>query len=176
MQKRRSEQEQRRYILNERIEARELRVLNDRGEHVGVLAKEAAINKAYEEGIDLVLISPHATPPVAKLIDFKKFLYQENKKNRDAKKGTRKGNTKDIQLSLFIGPNDFDRMVQKAQEFLRDGFQVRIKLVLKGREVIKRDMAFELIKRFIENCGECTVALPPKLQGRTILAVIVHKR
>jgi translation initiation factor IF-3 len=164
------------YQLNFRINAPTLRVIDDQGKQVGVISKQEALNVAGEKGLDLVLIAPNANPPVAKIIDFKKFLYQEEKKQKEARKGQRKGVVKDIKLSLFIGPADFERMVNKGKQFIDDGNQLRINLGLKGREMGKKTMAFDLIKRYISGLGEVSLAKEPRLDGRVIRAVMSKKK
>jgi len=153
-----------------------LRVIDSQNNQIGILTKEEALKKAYNEGVDLVLIAPNANPPVAKLIDFKKFLYQLEKKEKEAKKGVKKGVVKDIQLSLFIGPADLERLINKGKEFLEDGHQLRISLTLKGREIVKKQMAFDLINRFISQLGEINLSKPPRLEGRVIRTVLARKK
>lgn len=126
--------------------------------------------------MDLVLIAPTANPPVAKITDFKKFLYQEEKKQKEAKKGIKKSILKDIKLSLFIGPADLERQIEKGIEFINEGNQVRLNLTLKGRENAKKEMAFELMKRFISQLGEVNVSKEPRLEGRVVRAVISKKK
>jgi translation initiation factor IF-3 len=164
------------YILNERINAQTIRLIDYLGKQVGVFSRYEALNLAREKGLDLVLIAPFAQPPVVKLIDFKKFLYQENKKQKKAKKGFKKSLTKDIKLTLFVGPNDLGRLVDKAKEFIKDGHQVRLKLLLRGREITKKAMAFELINRFISLLGDVNISTLPKLQGKVIICVVSKKK
>jgi translation initiation factor IF-3 len=95
-------------------------------------------------------------------------LYQEEKKAKEAKKGIKKSTVKDIKLSLFIAAGDLERMVNKGVEFLNDGSQVRLNLTLKGREVGKREMAFELMKKFIAHMGEVNISKEPRLEGRVV--------
>lgn len=164
------------YITNWRIEATELRVISSKGEQIGVMSKADALAKAQAEELDLVLIAEHAKPPVAKLIDFKKFLYQEEKKQKEARKGVKKGVVKDLKLSLFIGPADLERMIQKGLEFLKEGNQVRLNLGLRGREMGKTTMAYALINSCIAQLGDVNVAKEPKLEGRVIRAVVAKKK
>jgi len=164
------------YTINYRIEAPSLRVINDKGEQVGILTKEEALRMAGDQYIDLVLIAPKANPPVAKLIDFKKFLYQEEKKEKEAKKGIKKSDTKDVTLSLFIGPADLDRLIKRGVEFLHDGHQLRINLTLRGREVVKKQMGYDLVNKFITKLGEVNISKPPRLEGRVIRAVVAKKK
>lgn len=164
------------YLLNYRIEAPTLRVIDNQGKQLGVLSKQEALIQAQERNEDLVLIAQHADPPVAKIIDFKKFLYQEEKKSKEARKGIKKSIVKDLKLSLFIGPADFDRIVNKGIEFLKAGSQVRLNLTLKGREMGKKQMAFDLIKKYISKLGEVNVSKEPRMEGRVIRAVVARKK
>jgi len=164
------------YFINFRIEAPELRVLDEKGEQIAVMSRQDALNKAQELGGDLVLIAPKALPPVAKIVDFKKFLYQEEKKEKDAKKGIKKGVVKDVNLGLFIGQADMDRMMRRSLEFLGDGHQVRINLLLRGRENAKKDMAFALVNKFIVSLGDVNISKEPKLEGKIVRAVVAKKK
>ncbi|OGK62446.1 translation initiation factor IF-3 [Candidatus Roizmanbacteria bacterium RIFOXYB2_FULL_38_10] len=168
---------QRKYwTVNFRITAPQLRVIDHEGKQVGVLSKDDALRIAQEKEMDLVLIAERAQPPVAKIIDFKKFLYQEEKKLKEARKGIKRSVVKDVKLSLFIGPADLERLVNKSKEFLSKGSQVRINLTLKGREMGKRDMAFDLIKKYLTSLGEINISKEPRLEGRVIRAVVARKK
>ncbi len=153
-----------------------MRVLDAQGEQIGILSKAEALAKAQELGLDLVLIADKANPPVAKIIDFKKFLYAQEKKLKEAKKGAKKSGVKDIQLSLFIGQADLERLVIKGQEFVNEGNQLRLNLTLKGREIIKRDMAMQLMQKYISLLTEINISKEPRLEGRVMRAVISKKK
>ncbi|MDH7476553.1 MAG: translation initiation factor IF-3 [Microgenomates group bacterium] len=162
--------------MNHRIEAPTLRVVDEKGAQIGVMTKQEALNLASEKEVDLVLIAPKANPPVAKIIDFKKFLYQQEKKQKEARKGIKKGVVKDISFSLFIAQADLNRLINKAKEFLQEGNQVRLNLGLKGREISKKPMAFDLINKFISSLGEVNISKLPKLEGRVLRAVVARKK
>lgn len=164
------------YLINHRIEAPTLRVIDRSGKQLGILTKYDAINKARELEEDLVLIAPGANPPVAKIIDFKKFLYQEEKKDKEAKKGIKKSIVKDIKLSLFIAQADLERLISRAKEFLAEGNQVRLNLTLRGREIAKKNMGFELIRRFTANLGDINISKEPRMMGRKISTVVSRKK
>ena len=164
------------YALNYHIEALTLRVIDEAGKQIGVIPKQEALRTAQDKELDLVLIAPNANPPVAKIIDFRKFLYQEEKKQKEARKGIKKSIVKDIKLSLFIGPADLERLVNKGKGFLDSGSQVRLNLGLKGRELGKKPMAFDLIKRVIGMMGDINISKEPKIEGRVIRAVIARKK
>ncbi len=140
------------------------------------MSRDEAISEAGKRGLDLVLIAQNAKPPVAKITDFKKFLYEQEKKQKEAKKGAKKSVVKDIKLSLFIGPADLERLVNKTKEFLDEGNQVRLNLTLKGREIVKKQMAFDLLKKFIQDLGEVNISKEPRLEGRVVRAVVSRKK
>lgn len=164
------------YQLNFRIDHPNLRVIDNQGKQIGVMDKSEALKIAQERELDLVLIAPSAKPPVAKIIDFKKFLYQEEKKEKEARRGIKKSTTKDLKISLFIGPADLQRQINKGNDFIKAGNQLRINLMLKGREMGKKPMAFDLIKKFIASLGDINVSKEPRLEGRVIRAVVAKKK
>ncbi len=164
------------YFTNNRINVPEMRVIDEKGEQVGVLSRQDALDLARTRELDLVLIAAKASPPVAKITDFKKFLYNQEKKLKEAKKGAKKSGVKDVQLSLFIGPADFDRMVRRGKEFIEDGNQLRINLALRGREVVKRDMALELVRKYIVQMGDINISKEPRLEGRVVRSVLSKKK
>ena len=164
------------YTINFQITAEKLRVVDSKGKQIGIMSKEEALGLAENREEDLILIAPNAKPPVAKIIDFNKFLYQEEKKQKEAKKGIKKSIVKDIKLSLFIAHADLDRIIAKTKEFLSEGNQVRLNLTLKGREMRKQAMGIDLAKRFIEQLGEINVSKEPKLEGKILRAVVAKKK
>ncbi len=146
------------------------------GGMVGILDRSAALQHARDNEIDLVLITPNANPPVVKAIDFNKFIYQEEKKERESKKGQKKVGTKDVQLSLFIDGHDLERLRSRAEEFLHDGHQLRVRLPLKGRQMMRKDRAMELIKSFIASLENVKVVNEPQFQGRVLMAIVVTQK
>ena len=164
------------YFINHRIDVPTLRVIDREGKQIGVLNKFEALKVAQEQELDLVLIAPSASPPVAKVIDFKKFLYQEEKKLKEAKKGIKKSIVKDIKLSLFIAEGDLTRLMNRTKEFLDEGNQVRINLLFRGREIGKRQMGFDLINKFLRSLGEINVSKEPRLMGRIISTVVFRRK
>lgn len=164
------------YQLNYRIEAPTLRVIDDQSKQIGLMTKQEALKLSQEKGLDLVLIAPKAEPPVAKIIDFKKFLYQEEKKQKEARKGIKKSVVKDLKLSLFIATADLERLEQKGRQFIEEGHQLRLNLSLRGREMAKKDMAFGLIKKFITALGDVNISKEPKIEGKVIRAVVAKKK
>ncbi len=164
------------YTINQQITAPQLRVIDSEGKQIGLLSRQQALEEAQASELDLILIAPHSNPPVAKVINFKKFLYQEQKKEKEAKKGVRKSTVKDIKFSLFIAAADLQRLVDKSKEFLADGNQVRLNLTLKGREMAKKEMALDHVRKFIKMLGEVNISKEPRVEGRVIRAVVAHKK
>ncbi len=173
---RRSPTQSKFFYVNHRIQEAEMRVIDNSGAQLGVLSREQAMREAEDRGLDLVLIAQKAKPPVAKITDFKKFLYEQEKKQKEARKGAKKSVVKDIKISLFIGPADLDRMIAKTKEFLDEGNQVRLNLGLKGREIIKKQMAFDLMKHYIERLEEVNISKEPRIEGRVVRAVVSRKK
>ncbi|MFH1826974.1 MAG: translation initiation factor IF-3 [bacterium] len=164
------------FTINEDIRVPEVRLIDENAKQVGVVKTEDAVRKARKKELDLILIAPKAIPPVAKLMNINKFLYHEEKKLKEAKKGSRKGEVKDIQISLFIGKADYDRFVNRGKEFLDEGNQLRINILLKGREMAKRDLGIRKINEFIKDLGELNISKEPRLEGRVIRAVVSRKK
>jgi translation initiation factor IF-3 len=119
-------------LINQRIRARELRVIGPQGENLGVLTLSEALKKAEEFGLDLIEISPNANPPVAKIADFGKYLYEENKKAKNAKK-SHSSEVKNVQVKLATGENDLMLKAKKTSEWLSEGHKVKVDLFLPGR-------------------------------------------
>lgn len=164
------------YTINFRIEAPELRVIDAQGLQVGVLTKQDALQKAQSQALDLVLIAPHAKPPVAKIIDFRKFLYQESKKEKEAKKGVKRSTVKDVPISIFMGEADQNRLIEKTKEFLSEGNQVRINMKLVGRQMARIPMAIDHMRKFILALGDVNVSKEPRLEARVVRAVVARKK
>ncbi len=164
------------YRLNYQIAAPQLRLLDETGKQIGVVSKLEALQKAKELGLDVVEIAANASPPVAKLIDFKKFKYQEAKKEREARKSQKNVGVKEIRLRPFIGAHDFDTRLAQAREFLEDGNQVKLSLAFKGREITRKEFGFAVIKRFIEALDSVKVVREPKMLGRVLEAMVVNNK
>jgi translation initiation factor IF-3 len=164
------------YRLNYQITSPQLRLLDEEGKQIGVVSKLEALQKAKELGVDIVEIAPNAKPPVAKLIDYKKFKYLEAKKDRESRKGTKNVGVKEIRLRPFIGQHDFDTRVKRAVEFLDDGNQLRVSVFFRGRENMRREFGFDVMKRFIGALGSVKVVREPRMEGRSLVAMVVNDK
>jgi len=156
-----------RVIMNDDIRVPEVRCNIDGAESLGVVSIDVAMQKANELGLDLVLIAPDAKPPVAKIMDYGKFKYQEEKKLKEQRKNQTKIDVKEIKLSVKIAENDINYKVKHAREFLAEGKHVKFRVFLKGREMAHPQAAKEVLLRvwpMIEDVG--VMEKEPSFEGR----------
>jgi translation initiation factor IF-3 len=166
-----------RVLMNEEIRVPEVRCVIDGGEALGIISIQEAMNKANDMGLDLVLISPDAKPPVAKIMDYGKFHYQEEKKKKEARKKQTKVEVKEIKLSVKIADNDVSYKVKHAREFLEEGKHVRFRVFLRGREMAHPEAAEAVLKRvwpMVEDIG--TMDKAPAMEGRYCNMLILPKK
>lgn len=165
------------YKTNQYIQAKEVRVVDEEGRQVGVMPIFNAIQKAREAEVDLVEVAPGAKPPVCKIIDFKKFLYIEAKKEQEEKKAQKGGDIKEVQLSPFIAKNDFQTRVKKTRQFIEENNKVKVRVRFKGREMNKKDFGFRLIEEMARELeGTAVKENEPKFFGREISVVFGPQR
>ena len=160
-------------LINEDIKAKEVRVIGEDGEPIGIMTPEAALKIAYDQGYDLVLMAPQAQPPVCRIMDYGKFRFERDKKEKEAKKKQQVVELKEIQLSCRIDTHDFETKVRHAQRFLGDGNKVRVVMRFKGREMSHMAIGQEIMQKFRESCSELgSVDKAPVLDGRLLSMVI----
>ena len=160
-------------LINEQIEAKEIRVIGADGEQLGIMSTEQALRMAYNDGLDLVIMTGNATPPVCKIMNFGKFRFEREKKEKEAKKKQQVVELKEIQLSCRIENHDFETKLKHAHKFLSGGNKVRVVLRFKGREMSHQDLGVEIMERFRVACEEFgTVDKKPALDGRIMSMVI----
>ena len=136
--------------VNGKIRAREVRVIGSDGQQLGILSLSDAINRARAEDVDLVEIAPNATPPVCRLVDFGKFRYEQNKREKEAKKHQHANKVKEIQLSPGIDPHDFGVKLVHAIDFLCEEMKVKVALKFRGREMAHQEIGFQQIQKFTQ--------------------------
>lgn len=159
--------------VNEKIRAPEVRVVQEDGEMLGVMTPAEAMEKAFAMGLDLVEISPNATPPVCKILDYGKFKYQLQKKANEAKKKQKVIELKEIKLRPNIDDHDFEVKMKKVKQFFDEGNKVKITLRFRGREMAHIELGQELMNRVKEMfAGEMKVENEPKLMGRQMIMVM----
>jgi len=160
-------QKKNRVIMNDDIRATELRCNVDGAEPLGIVSFDEAMDKANELGLDLVLIAPDAKPPVAKIMDYGKYRYQEEKKLKEQRKNQVKIVVKEIKLSVKIAENDMNFKIKHAREFLEKGFHVKFRVFLRGREMATPQAGRDVLMRvwpMVEDIG--VMEKPPKFEGR----------
>lgn len=146
-----------------------VRVIGPTGEQLGLLTVAAAQNNAYDKGLDLVMITAQADPPVCKIIDYGKFRFERDKREKEAKKKQQVMNLKEIGLSCKIDTNDFNTKVNHARRFLTGGDKVKVIVKFKGREMSHLDVGRELLQKFREACEDIgSVDKAPNLEGRSM--------
>ncbi len=142
------------YKINRQITAPTLRLLDEDGKQINVVSLAEAFQLSAESGLDLVEVAGSANPPVVKLIEFSKFKYQEAKKAKAEKKGIKGGETKEIQMTPFIGQGDYDTRVKKSKEFLTTGNKVKLSIKFQGRQIQKPEFGHQLVERFKNDLAE----------------------
>jgi translation initiation factor IF-3 len=157
---------------NGKIRAREVRVIDDEKQQLGVMPLDAALKLARERQLDLVEIAATATPPVCRIVNYGKFLYEESKAHKSSKPSG--GRMKELQLSPNIDPHDFQTKLNHAIEFLEDDMKVRIKLRFKGRQKAHKEFGFEIVNRLVREVASHGKAdSPPKMLGDRDLNVVI---
>jgi translation initiation factor IF-3 len=155
--------------LNEDIRDKEIRVIGPTGEQLGIMTPGAALQMAYDQGLDLVNVAPKATPPVCKIVDYGKFRFEQEKREKAAKKHQHVTEVKEVRMSPGIDTNDFNIKVKNVQKFLKEGDRVKVSVRFRGREMAHTDIGETLLVRFAEACSEiANMDKPPKMEGRSM--------
>ena len=164
-------------IMNEMITAKEVRCTSDEGTNYGIISTTEALKIADELGLDLVLIAPDGKPPVAKIMDYGKFRYQQEKKKKEAKKNQKVIVVKEIKLSVKIAENDISYKVKHAREFLEEGNHVKFRVFLKGREMANPQAGVDVLNKVWPMIEDLAVMdKEPKLEGRYVNMMTLPKK
>ena len=155
--------------INEEITDKEIRLIGNEGEQLGIMSADEALRIAAERELDLVKIAPGSNPPVCKIMDYGKFRFEQTKKEKDAKKNQRVIEIKEIRMSPGIGDNDFNTKLKNGQKFLNDGNRVKVSVRFRGREMAHTDIGEVLLRNFAEKCADiANLDKAPKLEGRNM--------
>jgi translation initiation factor IF-3 len=163
--------------VNQKIRAREVRVIDADGKQLGVITTSQALAVAQQRGMDLVEVAPNATPPVCRVVDFGKYKYEQEKREREARKHQHATKLKEIKIRLNIDPHDYETKVNHMRDFLGDGMKVKVTMMLRGRENAHPEYGNKMMQQIIkdvEACGRPEVM--PKLMGRSITMMISPHR
>lgn len=160
-------------LVNESIKAKEVRVIGPDGEQIGIMSSDNALRTAYDKGLDLILISPNAQPPVCRIADYGRYRYEQEKREKEAKKKQNIIEVKEVQLSCRIETHDFETKVKHAMRFLGEGNKVKVVLRFRGREMSHQEIGKEILERFREAVKESgTVDKTPNLEGRLMTMIV----
>ena len=164
-------------IMNEMITVKEVRCTGDDGTNYGIISTAEALQTADSLGLDLVLIAPDGKPPVAKIMDYGKFRYQQEKKKKEAKKNQKVIVIKEIKLSVKIAENDVSYKVKHAREFIEEGNHVKFRVFLKGREMANPQSGVDVLNRIWPMIEDIAVMdKEPKLEGRYVNLLVLPKK
>ena len=163
--------------VNERIRVREIRVIDDTGQQIGIMAPPQALALAREKGLDLVEISPTATPPVCRIMDYGKFQYTEQKRQRQAKKHQKVIEVKEIKFRPKVDEHDYQFKKKHIERFLEDGDKVKATIFFRGREMAHPEIGRRILERLIDDLAE--VATPetmPRQEGNQMHTILAQKK
>lgn len=164
------------YRTNWNIQSPKLRVIDNEGHQLGILDKADALNKAKKAGLDLVEVASKADPPVARIVNFQKFRYEESKKERGSKKESG-GGLKELWLSPRIADHDLEVRIKRTEDFLKDGFKVKLTVKFKGREMAHPELGHQVIKQTLELLGDQVgVEREPRFEGRNLSIIVTKMR
>ncbi len=155
--------------INEEITDREVRLIGVDGAQMGIMPASQALEIAAEKGLDLVKISPNATPPVCRIMDYGKYRFEQTKREKEARRNQRIIEIKEIRMSPNIGENDFNVKLRNGQKFLRDGDRLKVSVRFRGREMAHTSIGEDLLTRFAAECADiASIDKAPKLEGRNM--------
>ncbi len=159
--------------MNNQIRAREVRVIDAEGEQLGVMNIRQAIEIANERELDLVEVAPNANPPVCRLMDYGKYLYEKQKRERESRKAQKQVDVKEVRLSPKIGEHDVQVALTKIRKFAKEGDKIRVRIRFRGREIHHPEVAQELLKRVATEVEDITsVEAMPNMDGRSMIMVL----
>ncbi len=162
--------------INDAIRAREVRLIDEAGQNVGVVSKLDAMERATQAGLDLVEISPDAQPPVCKILDYGKFKYQEQKKAAEARKNQKIVEIKEIKMRPGIDDHDYDVKMRSMQRFFEEGDKVKVTLRFRGREMAHQHLGMEVLKRVKTDTEQLAkVESEPRFEGKQMVMVLAPK-
>ncbi|RMF10204.1 MAG: translation initiation factor IF-3 [Alphaproteobacteria bacterium] len=163
--------------VNEQIDSRQVRLVDENGEMVGIVSIEDALDRAADAGLDLVEVSPTAEPPVCKILDYGKFKYQAQKKESEARKKQKVIHVKEIKMRPNIDTHDYDVKMRNIQKFLEDGDKVKVTLRFRGREMAHQELGAAVLERVRDDTADLAkVEAMPKMEGRQMIMVLAPNK
>ncbi|MTT31685.1 translation initiation factor IF-3 [Terrilactibacillus sp. BCM23-1] len=163
-------------IVNEGIRASQVRLIDQNGEQLGIKSKQEALSMARNVNLDLVMVAPNAKPPVCRIMDYGKYRYEQQKKDKEARKNQKIINIKEIRLSPSIEEHDFNTKLRNAKKFLQSGDKVKASIRFRGRAITHSELGKKVLERLAEDCKEISVIeAKPKMEGRSMFLVLAPK-
>ena len=163
--------------VNDRIRVREVRVIDEEGQQLGIMPPQQAIQMARDRGLDLVEVAPQANPPVCRIIDFGKYLYEQKKRAHEAKKKQVVIEVKEIKFRPATDEHDYNFKMKHAQEILKGGNKVKATVRFRGREITHKELGAQLLDRLSEDLADCgIVEFRPRLEGMQMMIVLAPKK
>lgn len=163
-------------MVNDGIRARELRLISQDGDQLGVKTKAEALAIAEASNLDVVLVSPNAKPPVARIMDYGKYRFEQQKKAREARKKQKVVNVKEVRLSPTIEDNDFNTKLRQARKFLESGDKVKASIRFRGRAITHKQIGQDVLTRFAEEAKDIAdIEVRPKMEGRSMFLMLAPK-
>ena len=161
-------------VINEKIRAKEVRLIDNDGNNYGVVATSKALKMADERDLDLVVVSPNQSPPVAKIMDYGKYKYEADKRAKEAKKKQKVIDVKEVKVRYKIDTHDYEVRIRSIKKFLAQGDKVKIVVMLRGREVQHSNLAFDLANRFLADLEDVpkTIEKKPGMDGRNVITIL----
>ena len=162
--------------INGEIRAKEVKLIGENGEQLGVFSLFDARNMAEEKSLDLVLVAPQANPPVCKIMNYGKYKFEQAKKEKEAKKKQKVVEIKEIRITPNIEEHDFGFKAKNARKFIEDGNKLKITVIFKGREINNSKLGEDVLNRFIENLADIAIVdKAPKLEGKNMFIMLSKK-
>ncbi|XOK60273.1 translation initiation factor IF-3 [Paenibacillus elgii] len=164
-------------MINDEIRAREVRLIDANGEQLGIKPIREALQIAHDQNLDLVNVAPTAKPPVCRIMDYGKFRYETQKKEKEARKNQKIVELKEIRLSATIDEHDFQTKLRNVVKFLNDGDKVKLSVRFRGREIAHADIGQRVLERMAAEVEElCIIERKPKLEGRSMIMILAPKQ
>ncbi len=159
--------------VNEKIRAREVRLIDSNGDQLGVKSRNEALDIAQTRNLDLVLVAPNAKPPVCRIMDFGKYRFEQQKKEKEARKKQKIINVKEVRFTPGIGEHDFNTKLKNARKFLDKGDKVKASVRFRGRAITHKELGREVLDRFADEVKDiATIESKPKMEGRSMFMML----
>lgn len=165
---------EKRYRINYRIKAPKVRLIGEDGKQYGIVDRNKALDIAREKNLDLVEIVPNASPPVCRLMDFKRFLYEQKKKQKELRKKQRQSEQKEIRFTPEISEHDYKFKKKHIENFLKEGHRVKVTVMFKGREIVHKERGYRILERLTKELVDIGKAeRAPKLEGKRLSVTFI---